>query len=246
MDEIKKGLFEIAEKYRNQSHEVQKARAIEYVLQNTRIDINEHDYFPLLYTWHREIGSTTIGKWKAEMFNTLIPEATPIYKLFNESGAVAMWPDFDHVIPDWNSVLSLGFVGLKDRAATYRDKLLKEEGSLTEAQSAYFDGVEIEYGAIIAFVDRLYKLSLERKNDKAELIQKGLLALSKGAPTNIYEAMLLMYLYFMINVVHWNNGLWDVLRLFGDEPFTEINYYGETLKRIHKRIKLLFPNGIIS
>lgn len=48
-----------------------------------------------------------------------------------------------------------------------------------------------------------------------------------------------------IDIVHWNNGLWDVLRLFGDEPFTEINYYGETLKRIYKRIKYLFPKAKI-
>ena len=48
-----------------------------------------------------------------------------------------------------------------------------------------------------------------------------------------------------IDVVHWNNGLWDVLRLFGDGPFTEIGYYGETLKRIHQRIRLLFPKARI-
>lgn len=48
-----------------------------------------------------------------------------------------------------------------------------------------------------------------------------------------------------IDVVHWNNGHWDVLRLFGDEPFTDIEYYGETLKRIYKRIRLLFPNAKI-
>ncbi len=46
-----------------------------------------------------------------------------------------------------------------------------------------------------------------------------------------------------VDVVHWNNGLWDVLRLFGDEAFTEIDYYGETLKRIYKRIRFLFPNA---
>lgn len=46
-----------------------------------------------------------------------------------------------------------------------------------------------------------------------------------------------------IDVVHWNNGLWDVLRLLGDEPFTDINYYGETLKRIYKTIRKLFPKA---
>ena len=53
IDDIKKGLVAIAKQYEDKSHEVQKARAIEYVLQNTRIDINEHDYFPLIYTWNR-------------------------------------------------------------------------------------------------------------------------------------------------------------------------------------------------
>lgn len=46
-----------------------------------------------------------------------------------------------------------------------------------------------------------------------------------------------------IDVVHWNNGLWDALHLFGDEPFTELEYYGKTLVRIYQRIRLLFPNA---
>lgn len=46
-----------------------------------------------------------------------------------------------------------------------------------------------------------------------------------------------------IDIVHWNNGLWDVLRLFGDEPFTDLKTYGVTLKRVYNRIKVLFPNA---
>lgn len=48
-----------------------------------------------------------------------------------------------------------------------------------------------------------------------------------------------------INVVHWNNGLWDALRLLGDDPFTDLDYYGVILTRLHKRIRLLFPNAKI-
>ena len=33
------------------------------------------------------------------------------------------------------------------------------------------------------------------------------------------------------------------MRLFGDEPFTELEYYGKTLVRIYQRIRLLFPNA---
>ena len=46
-----------------------------------------------------------------------------------------------------------------------------------------------------------------------------------------------------VDVVHWNNGLWDVLRLFGDDPFTDLDSYGVALKRIYKRMRLLFPNA---
>ena len=48
-----------------------------------------------------------------------------------------------------------------------------------------------------------------------------------------------------IDVVHWNNGLWDVLRLHGDEPLTPIDMYVEFLERIYKKLRLLFPNAKI-
>ena len=48
-----------------------------------------------------------------------------------------------------------------------------------------------------------------------------------------------------VAVVHWNNGLWDILRIRGDEPFTEIGFYGETLVRLHGRIRATFPRAKI-
>ena len=48
-----------------------------------------------------------------------------------------------------------------------------------------------------------------------------------------------------IDVVHWNNGLWDVLRLQGDEPLTPIDVYVNMLERVYKKIKLLFPKAEI-
>lgn len=48
-----------------------------------------------------------------------------------------------------------------------------------------------------------------------------------------------------IDIVHWNNGLWDALRLFGDEPLTPLEVYGDMLRRVYKRIRFLFPNAKI-
>ncbi len=48
-----------------------------------------------------------------------------------------------------------------------------------------------------------------------------------------------------IDVIHWNNGLWDVLRLHGDEPLTPCDMYIEMLRRVHGKLRLLFPNAKI-
>jgi hypothetical protein len=46
-----------------------------------------------------------------------------------------------------------------------------------------------------------------------------------------------------MDLVHWNVGLWDVLRSFGEDTFTSPEYYAEMLKRLQKRIAFLFPNA---
>jgi len=46
-----------------------------------------------------------------------------------------------------------------------------------------------------------------------------------------------------IDVVHWNNGLWDLLHIEGDDAFTDLDTYVHLLRRVHKRICCTFPNA---
>lgn len=46
-----------------------------------------------------------------------------------------------------------------------------------------------------------------------------------------------------IDVIHWNAGLWDCLRLFEEEPHTPIPVYAYYIERICIRIKKLCPNA---
>lgn len=46
-----------------------------------------------------------------------------------------------------------------------------------------------------------------------------------------------------IDVVHWNAGLWDCLRLFEEEPHTPIDVYAYYIDRICVRIKKICPNA---
>ena len=46
-----------------------------------------------------------------------------------------------------------------------------------------------------------------------------------------------------VDVLHFNTGLWDCLRLFEEEPHTPIEVYGYYIERICVRIKKFFPNA---
>lgn len=46
-----------------------------------------------------------------------------------------------------------------------------------------------------------------------------------------------------VDVLHWNAGLWDCLRLFEEEPHTPIEVYAYYIERICIRIKKLFPDA---
>ena len=196
-DEIKANLDGLAKKYKNLPHPVAKALYVKYVLENTQIDVNESDYFITL----RAI--TRIGKhhfqdcWYNEILEKS-PELRKSMKDFNESGAIAIWPDFDHVVPDWDSLMKLGFTGIRQRARKYK-KIHEEDGTLTEEMSAFFEGIEIEYSAIISFIERLYKYALTKNHSKASKVAKCLENLQSGAPQNIYDAMQFIYIYFMVS-----------------------------------------------
>lgn len=48
-----------------------------------------------------------------------------------------------------------------------------------------------------------------------------------------------------VDLVHWNAGLWDTLRICGDEPLTPPEMYSVMIKRIDKRLRYLFPQAKI-
>lgn len=239
-EEIKDGLSKLYEKTKDLPHPVAKAYAVKYVLENTKIDINEHDLFVGLWSVNRLANSVTLNKWNAEVFETILPEVKQKMNDMNESGAVAIWPDFDHVVPDWDAILCLGFPGLKKRAEEYKE-LHKARGTLTPETAAFFDGIIIEYTAIIALVDRLYRLALTQNHDKAKKVAECLLHIRDGAPQNIYEAMQVIYIYFIVSecfdsyqVRSLGNGLDNTLYGFYKNDLKSGTYTKEEIKELFR------------
>lgn len=197
-EQLIQGLEELSIKNDKLPHPIAKAKAIEYMLNNIRIDINESDYFVGFWSRGRLIVNTTMRKWSKELFLGKLAETDELMTEHIMSGSVDIWPDYDHVVPDWESLFSLGFFGIRERARKYR-LMHEKDGTMTEEMFAHFEGIEIEYTAILSVLDRLYQLSKKQTHEKAEKVSLCLQHLCEGAPTNIYEAMQLIYIYFIIS-----------------------------------------------
>ena len=239
-EEINDGLAKLYEKTRGLPHPVAKAHAVKYVLENTKIDINEHDYFVGFWSVNRLANCVTSNKWNEEVFNNILPELKEKMHDMNVSGAITIWPDFDHVVPDWDSILGLGFPGLKKRAEEYKE-LHRKNNTLTPEKEAFFDGIIIEYTAIIDLIDRLYNYALTKNHAKAAKIAKCLCHIRDGAPQNIYEAMQVMYIYFMISecfdsyqVRSLGNGLDNTLYGFYRNDLENGTYTKEEIKELFR------------
>ena len=198
-DAIRAGLEELTSSLEGESRPIMKARAIEYVLDNTRIDINEHDYFVGIYSWSRLIGKYTVAKWRDATYLKAREEAKSTKNIdYGRTGTAWIGLDFDHTVPDWDSLVSLGFSGILKRAEDSYEKLCRE-GGVSEKQEVFYRSVKIEYEAILRFIDRLYEYSLTRDFDKASKISACLKNLREGAPRNTLDLLQMIYIYFMIS-----------------------------------------------
>lgn len=235
-EKILQGLKELQSQIVSYAHPVARAYAVKYVLEKERLYINEHDYFVGFYSLNRLADSITFTLWEKEAEEMRKPELRKIYEDFNESGAVGMWPDYDHVVPDWASLMKLGLKGILKRAQQYKKERM-EKGLLSDEQNAYFEGIEIEYMAILEVIDRMYRLAVTKKQEKAEKIAVCLKHLHDGAPTNIYEAMQLIYIFFLISesIDHYQvrslgNGLDATLYPFYENDLKNGTFTKEEIK----------------
>lgn len=192
------GLEQLSKETAHLPHPVARAMAIRFVLENERLYINEHDYFVGLYSLNRLANRTTFQKWANESMSLRDPETVMLSDDFNRSGAVMIWTDYDHVVPDWESLMRLGFPGVRERAREYR-KLHEQNGTPDHGRSAFFEGIEIQYSAIIDLIDRMYRTAAKQDFEKAPRIAGCLKNLRDGAPTTFYEALQLIYIYFIVS-----------------------------------------------
>ncbi len=198
---IKRQVMALADEMRDQPHPVVKARAFELVTRRVRIDVSPRDWFVAFGCGDRHDRplSPLMAKWEKEVDETLLTTRRLLDAL-NGSGAAVLWKDFDHSVPDWDAVLALGFPGILERARRRRRER-EARGGMTPEDRAYFDGIEITYQAILEMLARFASLARSNAAGDARMLACAdcLDALGRGAPTTLYEALQLIYLYFMFS-----------------------------------------------
>ena len=172
-------------------HPVRKAKALGLILENTRIRCDSRDIFPAINTIDRPLFTTLIKKWKAEAM-AQIPEAEAQRVRLETDGIANISLDFSHSVPNWERLLTLGFPGVLAQSEQAR-----RSRPLTEEEDAFFEGIRLTYGAVLAFLGRLEALA--RETPGSEKMAQALGNLQFSAPKSFYEALLTAYVYFMVS-----------------------------------------------
>lgn len=194
-EEMLKALNGVYEETKELCHAEAKAKGFAFVLDNARINVSSNDYFFNVYNRNRPLDKTFISKWKDEVFNSM-PDVQEIISDYTKSSTGRLILDTDHVVPYWIDIMELGFPGLLARSQEYRKKL-SDERKLTKEEEAFFESIRIEYEAIIRLALRIRDYTLTHRCEKTGLIEKSLKNIAEGAPKNTFEALLLMYTYFI-------------------------------------------------
>ena len=73
-EKIKEEILRRDEEIKHLPHPVRKAKAFEFILENTKISCDSRDIFPAINMIDRPLNSTLVKKWKNEVFDEIIPE----------------------------------------------------------------------------------------------------------------------------------------------------------------------------
>jgi len=194
---IKQGVLELADRMADSPRPLVKAAAFDFVARNMRIETDPRDFFPAFACWDRKDRPLTKMqfRFRDEVLDGM--KHKDLYDLLNASGSCHVWIDFDHSTPDWDTIFRLGFPGMLENAAAHRERR-RAEGKSTPRTEAFFDGIANTFRSILALIDRLVARAESRSEERCRIEAETLRRLRVGAPQNFYDALMLVYLYFIV------------------------------------------------
>ena len=169
---------------------VVKATCFAWLCDNVAIDVSPLDWFPAFSLWNRydRPMNAVTGRRNGEIDKKYYPEMRARMNKGNSIGRYTVWKDFDHIIPEWDKVLPLGFPGMKSRLrANWKDGVPYYRAELMASE------------AIDRLLNRLIAQGRARGGARAIRQAESLTRLRDGAPQTAYDVMQFIYLYFVLS-----------------------------------------------
>ncbi|MBQ7624942.1 MAG: hypothetical protein IJS65_06690 [Clostridia bacterium] len=158
---------------------------IEYMLSYCEISADEQNRF-FINVGTEKLPRAVINERKTRFTD---PDEDDVLRYGTEAHAFNGETDYSHTSAEWESVLSLGIYGLRERAAEY------EKRETDPAKKHFYARIKGVYSAALAFMLRAADCADE--NNKPEMA-KGLRALSRRAPETLFEAFQTVFVYYFL------------------------------------------------
>ena len=171
-----------------------KAKGFEFLAKNLQIEVDPRDFFPAFGCWKRR--PCVMSKLLQVIGKKVKTEKWPFACLVNQTGTNLILIDFEHSVPEWSEILQRGFPGLLVNALEAKE-IHRKNGTLDEKTTAYFDGIEITYRAILLMLERFIERGRSKNSERCHFTADALQRLHDGPPQNYFDVLLLIYMYFM-------------------------------------------------
>jgi len=206
----------------NQPRVLQKANVFRIVLTRGQICIDPTDWFVDKLN-HGDLVKKIRDKWYAEAKAGAIKKEAAWFDRMFPLGVLLGRLDMGHISPGWESMFSGGLTGLIEKAHRARESLGPK---VTEEQAAFYEAVEIVYGATIELAARFSRLAekMAAEYPEHETRLRAVAATCAGvpahAPRTFYQA--LQFAWLMHELIEME-GEW--VRSMGHFDRTMYPYY---------------------
>ena len=172
------------------SRQLIKAKTFALLLAEGRLAADAGDIFAEKLD-ARGIMSRQRGAWQNEYSTGAGKDYTALIRLGSEAHAYTANADFGHITPNSRLLLQVGFAGLRQRVRAAGDA----RSALTDEQRDFYEACDITLTACMDFCRRLSAFMEAHNADTAQALAH----LAEGAPTNFYEALQLLIVYFYLH-----------------------------------------------
>lgn len=187
--ELKIAVDKLTENKKGLSKAIIKAKTFELIATRSRIAIDKSDIFQDKL-FGRDMIAAQRWVWESEIVSKKLNDVQLIANTAYECGAYRAASDFGHTSPNSKLLLAIGFTGLLDRINKYSDS-----DGLTQKQKNFYESCKICIEAVLCYIKRIANAIEPYSEENSTALYN----IANGKPSNIYEAMQLLIVYFFLH-----------------------------------------------